>query len=104
MAKAKIEFDLENIEDRALHKKMISVEDVYIALNDIANEIFRPARKHGYKDSHVNECIKLATDAKCEIKDFDIDGYEDNVVTSAISKLEKDFYEILEQYNIDMDL
>jgi hypothetical protein len=38
--------------------------DAFSALNDVRNEIFRPARKHGYSDREINALMdKLGDDA-----------------------------------------
>jgi len=58
---------------------MIKARDMKIALWDIAQEIFRPARKHGYSNSKVQDLLDKCGD----------DGYE------LVSELEDMFYEIL---------
>ena len=104
MAKATLEFDLDNPEDVAAHQRVLNVDRLYLVLHEISNRLFRPARKHGYGNhSHVQQCIDMASDANLEIDDFEVEDHKCDVVTSAISKLEVDFYELLEEYNIDME-
>jgi len=54
------------------------------AISDIANEVFRPARKHGYGDEDINELVKRIGD----------DAY------TLIGLLEKKFFGILEDRDI----
>ena len=56
--KAKLEFDLDNYDsdDRDNFKKCVRANDMVIALNDIWNQCFRPARKHGY-DAQIEKLI-----------------------------------------------
>lgn len=68
-----------------------------VALWDIQQEIFRPARKHGYSDPRLNkllESTKIVTD-----KDGDsyAMGYE------IVGLLEEKFHQILEQHGIELD-
>ena len=56
-----------------------------IALWEISQEIFRPARKHGYSDRQVNEYL---------------DG---NDTYLAIGRLEEMFFEILAKHNLEID-
>ena len=36
-------------------KKIMMANELALALHDIGNEIFRPARKHGYQDAELNK-------------------------------------------------
>lgn len=85
MAKASLRFDLEDHHDRLAHKRAISATDAYLALNSIANDIFRPARKHGYNDERLR------------------DAYEDERISKIIGLLEEKFYEILKEHNVNLD-
>lgn len=87
--KAKLEFDLDDFNDRKAHKRCVSATDAYIALHKIANEIFRPNRKHGYEK---------------EIEDlFDALGDDAEIGTEIIDKLETKFYNTLEELGLDLD-
>lgn len=66
------EFDLAN---RALAMS--------IAIDEIGNEVFRPARKHGYPDAKLNELLEKCGDP----------GYE------LVHELERMFYEILNNHS-----
>jgi hypothetical protein len=57
----------------------------FSALSDVRDQIFRPARKHGYRDSKINALIEKLGD----------DG------TDLIHHLECQFQEILHDLEID---
>lgn len=79
--KSILEFNLpEENEEFKLALKGVSMS---IALSEIANDIFRPARKHGYNDKELNDLIEKNPDAE-----------------EIIGMLEKKFYEILEENEI----
>jgi len=80
--KATITFNLpEDNEEYKLHMKAGAMHS---ALWEISQEIFRPARKHGYNDPELNKLI------------------EDDKVTEAISLLEKKMYDILRENDIEL--
>lgn len=56
------------------------------ALQDIAQLVFRPARKHGYEDSNINKLLE-DTDQGREL----------------VSALESLFYHIINDNNVDLD-
>lgn len=58
--------------------------DFHSALFDIAQEVFRPHRKHGYPDVELDSLN------------------EKEEVNKAISLLEKKFFQILEEYKIEL--
>lgn len=82
MVKAKLEFDWDNTEldDERLFDAMRQGPQALAALREIGNEIFRPARKHGYN----TKALKALTDEQAEM----------------IGVLEKMFYDILRNNNI----
>lgn len=55
MPKAILEFHLPEEENE--FQAAIQGQDCRMALWDIAQEIFRPARKHGYSDQRIQELI-----------------------------------------------
>jgi len=91
--KAKLIFNLEEPEEIAAHRRAVSATDAYIALSEIANEIFRPARKHGYPETILNKLIEVCPDNE--------EGY--NVGSEIISQLETKFYEILTDNKISLE-
>jgi len=86
--KAILKFDFDNPDERSEFEKATKANDAYCALWDIANDIFRPARKHGYNDPALNAFLN---------------GESAEQVVDAISLLEKKFYEILEERGIKLD-
>lgn len=60
--------------------------DYKLALWDVAQEVFRPARKHGYSEARINDALAL-----CNEHGEDL-----------IGELEKKFYDILHNYNIQL--
>jgi len=95
--KGKLEFDLDEPSDRLAHKRCVSATDAYIALHEIANKVFRPARKHGYDDKRLNELMETSREI------IDKDGCETRLGYEIISVLEDRFYKILEEYNVNLD-
>jgi hypothetical protein len=61
----------------------IKASAMSVALFDIGQEVFRPARKHGYNNQELNDLIEKNPDA-----------------SEIISILEKMFYNILTDNNI----
>lgn len=130
--KAKLLLNLNDPEQRRELNRCLKAQDYLFALTDIADEIFRPVRKHGYDDDRLNKllCGKSDVDkddlkAKEEaLKDF-IHSIEDPArktqalefatkleyinyenesdVFEAIGLLEEKFYEILRNRKIDLD-
>jgi hypothetical protein len=84
--KAILHFDLSKEDDREDYKSAMQGANAKRALWEIANEVFRPARKHGYSDQTIQMLV-----------DVNPEGAE------LISKLEKKFYEILEEHEVDIE-
>lgn len=83
MAKATLRFNLEDLDDRHEFERMNKAGSMANALWTMAQEVFRPARKHGYPDTELQNL----TDHEVEV----------------ISLLEKKFYEIMNDNEIDLD-
>lgn len=73
-------------EEQEEFKRAIEGMDAHLCLWDIAQDIFRPARKHGYPDSEISKLLEKIGD----------DGSE------LIGILESRFYDILRSRNIDL--
>lgn len=97
MSTVTLTFDLDNDDDRKEFARTNNATKAYIALNEIANEIFRPARKHGYPDSALQQMINNT------MSSFASDGEEFNPCLETISKLEDMFYAILENRGINLE-
>ena len=86
--KASLHFNLP--EDQNEFEAAVAAGRMKALLWDIAQEIFRPARKHGYPDISM----KKFTDENGELADN---------VAEAIGVLEEKFYEMVREYSIDLD-
>lgn len=82
MSKVILEFD--SIEDREELATTLKAGNMQSALWDIAQEVFRPARKHGYSDEELQALVNLSH------------GEE------LVSKLEVLFYQILEKHDVPL--
>jgi len=95
--KAILEFNLDEREDSMNHKRAIKATDAFIALQAIADQIFRPARKHGYGDKRLNELIETSREI------IGGDGCETHLGSEIISVLEDRFYKILKDLDVNLD-
>jgi hypothetical protein len=96
--KAILEFDLPV--EREEFYTAASAPDMKAALYDIGQEVFRPARKHGYGGTIQRLLEKADT-----ISTPSMDGYTEDIVevgTELISQLEKLFYEILQRHGVEI--
>jgi hypothetical protein len=76
-------------------KGLVNYKAAHMALWEISQEIFRPARKHGYSDNRLNTLLESTRPMKEDGEEFP-SGYE------VVSKLEEKFYEILSEYDIKL--
>lgn len=83
--KAILIFDLEDHYNREDFQRAVKANDYAFALEDIVNEIFRPARKYGYSDQELQVLFEKNPDAE-----------------EIISILEKKFWSILEDRKIEL--
>lgn len=104
IATVRLRFDLNDPDDRNEHKRMLNATAAYITLHEIGEQIFRPARKHGYDDRELEKliaaCPCVKEDGSISNED-DIDAY--NAGAEIVSKLEATFYEILKDNGINLD-
>jgi hypothetical protein len=85
MKKMILEYEIETADDEKSAKRALSADNVYCALWDIRQQIFRPARKHGYSDRSIAAL-------------FDEEKHGE-----LIGALESKFYEILTGHEICLD-
>lgn len=103
MSKAILEFNLPEEEaelDMALH-----AGDLHATLWDIAQEVFRPARKHGYNDSTLQRLVEQLdsiVDTMEKADDWPTDEHGPLNATDLIGLLEKKFYSLLEQHKVEL--
>lgn len=88
MAKGILEFNLDEPADKLAFKRANNSTDAYLVLFAIANDLFRPARKHGYNSPSIPE--------------MDIQNWDDKTY-AVVSELESMFYQILERYGVDLN-
>ena len=81
--KVNLEFNLPEEQDD--YQMTIDGPKAFMSLSEIANEIFRPARKYGYGDAQLQQLIEDNPGA------FEI-----------ISKLESMFYEIIRSNGVEL--
>lgn len=85
--KAILEFNLP--EDRFEHTRAVKGTDAYIVLWEVSQQIFRPARKHGYlSDPKLNQLLG---------------GDHGDAVEEAIGLLEDKFHELLRDRGISLE-
>ncbi len=84
--KAILEYDLP--EDREDFDRASKAWSMAIALDEIRNEVFRPARKHGYSDIKIAELIAKNPEDSEEL----------------IGLLEEKFYEIMRENGLEFIL
>lgn len=75
-------------EDQEDFDAAVKADKMRSALQAIADDVFRPARKHGYHDSELNQLIESIPNGA---------GYE------LVSKLEDKFYSILTEYDVELN-
>lgn len=86
MAIATLKFDLSDVDDNIEFTKAVNGYKAYSALFEIGNNIFRPARKHGYINPVTQGLLDKCGDDGAEL----------------ISRLEDLFHEILEDNDITL--
>ncbi len=83
-----LEFNLP--EEQQEFETAVSAGRMKSLLWDISQEIFRPARKHGYSDYRMKQFL-------------DTDGELKEEVAEAIGVLEQMFYEFVREHNVEID-
>lgn len=71
------------------------------ALWEIGQQVFRPARKHGYSNVRIQSLL----DTMDSVKVPSLDGYTEDEVgggTELVSELEKLFYQILQEEGVEL--
>lgn len=93
MSKASLHFNLP--EEREEFETAVKAGDYKLALWDIAQEVFRPARKHGYSDGKIQKLL-LDIDHNADVSS------EYGKGTDLVGLLEEKFYEILRERGIEL--
>lgn len=84
--KATIEFNLDDLEDKIKMKDALNAQSYKTTLYDIAREVFRPARKHGYADRKIQDIIEKNDDS-----------------IELVGLLEELFYKVLDDNEVTLD-
>lgn len=82
-----LEFFPDRHEDRAAFKRAIKADAAYQALREIADNIFRPARKWGYPDTKSGV--------------LSVDSWSEQT-HEVVEQLEEMFYEIIREQEINL--
>lgn len=81
-----IKLDISDSDGESDLKRLIDANRAHLALREIADTLFRPARKHGYPDPTINAAI------------------EGGDSVEVIGLLEGKFWEIIEDHGLDIEL
>ena len=90
--RTEITFMSDEPEDTDTIARMLGVNHVYNALSDIRDEVFRPARKHGYQDADISALLGEA------VPEAEVDARHE-----IIGLLERKFFEILNRHGVLTD-
>jgi hypothetical protein len=82
--KAILEFNLDDNDDEESHRLALKASKFYSALWDIRQNVFRPARKHGYTDEGVDILLRTMSES------------EQDKAMALVGELERLFSEILD--------
>lgn len=97
--KATIEFNLP--EEQEEFELAVKAGKYRAALWEISQQVFRPARKHGYSNMRIQTLLDTTDSVKVPA----MDGYTEDMVgggTELIGELEKLFYQILQEEGIEI--
>jgi hypothetical protein len=86
MSEVVIKFTLP--EEQEEMRLAMTAGEMHSALWDIAQEVFRPARKHGYPQREIQEALDKCNEGEGE---------------ELVHLLERRFYEILEEHGIKLN-
>lgn len=102
MSKAILEFNLP--EEQEEFDKAVKGGAAHYALFDVGQQVFRPARKHGYPDPTLSELLsKLdALVAEHAPAEWPVDEYGKLNATDLIQLLERKFYEIVNEQDLEV--
>ncbi len=95
MKKIIVEFHIKDPYDLEEYNNFMRGQQLRDVIDDITNEIWRPARKHGYSDPAIQKLLDYAHE-----KDYTIEHPEYgkvSILEELISLLEDKYNEILEE-------
>ena len=73
-------------------RRMLHADQYLEALNDVADKVFRPARKHGYNDPEIKALLSE-----------DLPEAELLARLDLVAALETRFYEVLRENGVDLE-
>lgn len=88
-----LKFNVETPDDERAVTRAVTVDSVYAALERVANEVFRPARKHGYHDLEIGALLTESAG---------LSRRECAARSELIGLLEKKFFAILEEQDVQI--
>jgi len=91
MKKVTIEIAAVDAEDELEIRRLLSARGAYSALYEIGQQVFRPARKHGYPDGTLSELLTR------------IDQSTDGAGSDLIHELEKLYFKIIEEEGVSLE-
>ena len=74
-------------DDASEHTLAMKASDLYLCLWDTTQEVFRPARNHGYSDAAITKCLEQCGEHGEEL----------------VGLLEGKFHEILSERGVNLD-
>jgi len=83
-----LNFDRNDPDEEKSFQRACKADVVHIVLWDISQDIFRGFRKHGYPDKRLNDLLE---------------GEHGEAICEVLENLEGKFYELLKEYNIEID-
>ena len=89
--------DGEYVDESKELRMALNARNAYDALNETAEKVFRPSRKHG--DNDIDELLRKAFEKKEALTPGTVAALVDEVV----SKLERRFYDIVEDHKVDWE-
>lgn len=104
LKRVRLEFEIEGGEDEQHVRRCMNVGAVYGAIHEIGQEVFRPARKHGYPDQDIENLVNKLDDLANDDAGIPKDASNHAPgATDLIAKLEEKFYAILREHEVELD-
>ena len=90
-------------EERDEFETAVNADNYRLALFEISQKVFRPARKHGYPVGLIQELLDKADSCTVPVMDGgNCKLYDAPAGTELVSQLEKLFYQILQEVGVEI--
>jgi predicted HTH domain antitoxin len=103
--KARLILDLDNPEQKKEHTRCLKSLDYMLALEEIQQEIFRPARKHLYREENINDLVldrlSKAEKTELELRKMELQEFQQNLRDEKQKDYAKDLEERLSQVRLE---